>query len=275
MPRKSKIIGNVHDKIIRLYESGKSIRTIVSITGIPRTSVRRHVGKCTKIRTCKEASLRKEVNHNAFSVLDENTFYWLGFIMADGCVSERHSKTIILSIQYGDLAHVKTFKKFLGAKHQISKVNSRGSIQARIAVTSDPICERLIKYGITPRKSIVAKAHELLVNNRHFWRGMIDGDGSIMIKNRRNQKRQVVINLNGSIHNITAFCKYTKCICQHSTNPCRGKGNSWQLSLYAHAAQVIVRHLYSDCGVFLARKMRMAKAALKHECGTKKNHGKH
>ena len=41
------------------------------------------------------------------------------------------------------------------------------------------ICRDLIKLGVTPRKTFTFKPHKVLENSKDFWRGIIDGDGSL------------------------------------------------------------------------------------------------
>lgn len=272
MPRPSVITTEKGKEIVSLYDSGKSIRDIVKLTEVPRTSVRRWVEfHCSRIRACKEASFRKSVNHNAFATANQDALYWAGFLMADGCISERHSKAIILSLQYRDVDHVNKFKQFISAENNVCKINNSGSVQARIAVTSDRMADDLGKFGVIPRKTYTAKASDMASKSRHFWRGMVDGDGCIMILDRKHrEKQELKICLNGTFEICSQFAEYTRAIYQHNANVLAGNGVAWQIALHAHAAQTVIRHLYTNCRTYLKRKMILAQLAMRHECAAAK-----
>lgn len=273
MPRPSQVTQDTGAKIVSLYDSGESIRDIVKKTGIPRTSVRRWVeANCSKVRTCRESCHRMAVNDGAFSVINDDACYWAGFLMADGCVSQgKHSQSIILVLKEKDVEHIELFRQFIGAENPIGYVNSHGSLQRRLSVTSDAICDDLAVYGVVPRKTYTAKAADFVANNKHFWRGMVDGDGSIMIGSRPDRgTHEFKLSLCGTRDIIDQFVAFTRTIYPHKANAVRGKGKGWQMCISGVAAQAVIKHLYSGCTYFLRRKMIMAKLVLAHHCGQKK-----
>lgn len=55
-------------------------------------------------------------NHNFFEVIDtEEKAYWLGFIMADGCVSITHSPKVLLGVAEKDAEHIREFHYVLNS----------------------------------------------------------------------------------------------------------------------------------------------------------------
>jgi hypothetical protein len=56
----------------------------------------------------------------------------------------------------------------------------------------------LAKYGFVPRKCFNAEIKDGIENDRHVWRGVIDGDGSLGIHVRKDSGRRVpYINITG------------------------------------------------------------------------------
>jgi hypothetical protein len=109
--------------------------------------------------------------------------YWLGFIMADGCVlwSEKSSNYgLQVVLQSRDIDHVAMLERDLGGSRWPEIIPRTKS--AKLVWYSKYLAQRLIELGVCPRKSYVEdlpapKFPENLA--RHFWRGLFDGDGSL------------------------------------------------------------------------------------------------
>lgn len=128
---------------------------------------------------------KKKINSNFFEVIDtEEKAYWLGFLTADGYVS--NGNNIELALAEVDKEHVEKFKKSIESEHAISKKTStlNGSTfhSYRISIKDTQIANDLRMYGLTNNKSYDAYIpienipKELM---RHYIRGLFDGDGSI------------------------------------------------------------------------------------------------
>lgn len=112
-----------------------------------------------------------------------NIWYWLGFIMADGYISERGQLKITLHID--DIEHLKTFSLIIGSKVRTLKVKtSYGTSDVCITVCDD------IKYGnkiknklnITTKKTYNAPKLNFFKTKEQalaFFIGFSDGDGMI------------------------------------------------------------------------------------------------
>lgn len=131
--------------------------------------------------------MQKSFREDAFDVLTEESAYWLGMLITDGCVSwpkNRPSPRIFLRQAERQRAHVERFRAFLGASNAIVAhvhKDPRGAERHTVClqVTSRRLGEALTRYGVVPRKTGVAKAAEELVWMPSFWRGVIDGDGCV------------------------------------------------------------------------------------------------
>jgi len=92
---------------------------------------------------------------------------------------------LTIGLAYRDVEHVHKFREFLSSNHPINRRQTisfdKPTEEARIRIGSQYMCNSLAKWGVMPAKSLILKhpagiANELM---RHFWRGVIDGDGTI------------------------------------------------------------------------------------------------
>ena len=126
---------------------------------------------------------RTKFNESIFDNIDsEEKAYWLGFIYADGYISSRDN-TFELSLALKDKEHLDKFNVFM--QHENNNVKT-DSFRCRWSVVNKHLWETLNNYGCTPRKSLTLKFPDISIFSskslvRHFIRGYIDGDGSIMI----------------------------------------------------------------------------------------------
>ena len=126
---------------------------------------------------------RGKFNHNYFESIDsERKSYWLGFLMADGVVSDRAKRGALqLHVHLGtkDRDHLQKFHIDIESKNKIANCSS----SIRSFHSSDKMCEDLIRHGCTPRKSLTLKYPTTvpIELTGHFVRGYFDGDGSATI----------------------------------------------------------------------------------------------
>lgn len=196
------------------------------------------------------------------SVDTEAKAYWLGFINADGCVQagpvgtagwQRHALSV--KLKASDAGHLEKMKADIAAESPV--VVSLQRDKADIVLSSIRLCESLIRLGVTPRKSLTATPWdgpaELM---RHYWRGMVDGDGTIVRHADPRDKWQ--LRLLGSEAVVEAFRAWAAPICG-STARVRPKVNifSWTAGGLA-SPQAVARELYAGSTVYLDRKYERA-----------------
>lgn len=191
--------------------------------------------------------------------LSEAERYWIGFLMADGCITKtQQSKHLRLSVKLHakDIGHLEKLRSFLSTTSNIFHYQD----DCQIAVVSDEVCENLIQWGVVPRKSLIAKVHPSLDHDRDFWRGYIDGNGTVRMGKPKYKKSAPTISLVcGSDDLISGFLDFAEAITgfrtarryvERSRSVCAGYGSS--------RAAVIVRRLYDGATVFLDRKRQAA-----------------
>jgi hypothetical protein len=117
--------------------------------------------------------------NGCFDKINKSSSYWLGFLMADGCVMD--DNRIRLYLQKADIEQLEKFKEFVDCEHKISyttKYPNRVSLE----FTSIEIASILKVYNIVPRKTLKAIPPNPEVFGEYFsdyLRGYFDGDGTI------------------------------------------------------------------------------------------------
>lgn len=172
--------------------------------------------------TIKRAFKRLNINYKSynykiincdecfFEQLNNTSLYWLGFLMADGCV---HKNTIRLSLSIKDIDHVKKFKNDIKSDVKISIVKNflnkknkkwKDVDVVSFGLTSKKIVNDVKKFGLIPNKTFKTKfvnAIKRHPNVHIFCRGYFDGDGCWHLhnpKSRPNHKAQLVFALRGT-----------------------------------------------------------------------------
>ena len=258
MPRPSPITKDQELDLVAKYVSGVSRNRLAIMFDASRPFVtdclrrhgvayRQHSESCTSQRLY---SLRQDAFANCET--EDVAAYWAGVLMSDGCVSR--SLCVILTWKYSDVEHLKEFARFLGTDLPIAIVNRESGTDGRLAVTSRSMCRDLAKYGIVERKAHTAKVSGL-EHSRHFWRGVIDGDGWV------GEKIQHVrlwphLTLSGAQSLVSQFACFAKKIATNSSGKVvRGHGQyNWQFALRGHYAVQVMKHLYRDGEVSMPRK---------------------
>jgi transposase-like protein len=255
--RRPKEYGMENETVVSMYQNGKTCAEIAEKYGCSNGVIYRIIRKSSvEMRSPSVEARKYTVNHNAFNKLDASTEYWLGFIMADGCISENSgSDSLSVCLARCDEGHLKKFLNFLESDYHICQyVGTKGSDLSSVTITSQKICDKLRGYGIKPRKTGREKAESVeLLNSRHFWRGCVDGDGSIVTT------QSTVIQLTCSKDLCKQFRAYINSKIDDASPSFYRKGNGiegsgWQVAIYGDHAKKLISHLYNETDVYLSRK---------------------
>lgn len=243
------------DEAIERLKKGVPLTTLAADYGVSWSSFRHHrivagIGPRT--------SRKKTVDEHVFDTATPESAYWIGFLMADGSVSDQGFLTLGLSIK--DAKHVEKFRDFLRSNHKLSVNGKNGYSQTTavyLRICSRTLCQALATYGVIPRKSLHAKVIGL-DNNRDFWRGMIDGDGSIGEYYGYKTNIYPQISLCGSPEIIEQFEQYTKEIAPTVKAIPRKHGKIDTFTVRGTNAVVLLKHLYAEANTALDRKLALA-----------------
>lgn len=245
-------MGNVKiQEIQNKLSEGKSGVRVSKELGIHYNTLLYHLKKAgvklSKISHQSQYSLDESV----FDKITEESAYWLGFLMADGCVyivPEKRINRIVINLQILDVGHLEKFRKFLKAERTVH-INKNGEM-ASFGIGSKRLCKAVMKYGVVPRKCKNTKVIGL-ESNRHFWRGVIDGDGCLY----RNQ-RSKHIQLSGSNSLLIQFSNFIRSHFPEYKATVRHSKHCFTVCVGIKAIGL----LYNDCTVALDRKLNLAKS---------------
>ncbi len=234
-------------KLASRYEiSYSTVYSVLEKNGVERRS------------TSEAASTYLRYEH-AFDIINnEEAAYWLGFIAADGDVS---NEGLRIGLSTRDAEHIRKFSRWLALDMPIyTGIDNVGRPVSTFEILSKHMVEALDKYGIVPGKTYVMEhlpsiPHTLM---RHFLRGYIDGDGYLSDEEtgagfgvEAHNKSIVEEIQNWFIQELGV--RRTRLI--HSGN--------WRYRQYGNGqVRKIVSYLYSDASVYLDRKYHLAQRIL-------------
>lgn len=241
-------------ELVRRYQAGESSIQLAKAFGCSKPTALKYIGRAgVGRRSISDAKRRDGFNEAAFDCINEESAYWIGLLMADGCVHYPRvgtSPRVSLSLHSGDVSHIERFKAFLNTSAKVYKYKNKSMVE--LVVTSRRLAEALALYGVTPRKSLTAKVSGLQ-RNRDFWRGVVDGDGSVA----RSTSALSPLQLCGSYDLMTQFASFVHSVVGVAPTPYK-RGNLYIVKLYNNTAYCMLEVLYSGCTVALPRKEQNA-----------------
>lgn len=257
------VTDSVEQEIIKRYLAGQNTTIIAKDLGlntgnITYSLIRNEVPR----RKAADSNRRYSIDQSAFEIVSPETAYWIGIMMTDGNINiTNKGHQIRLTLSGEDGKHVETFRDFLGSSHPVRKIQPhsyKGYIcqpAFELSISCKPLALSLEKYGVVPNKTKTAKVIGL-ESNRDFWRGAIDGDGSVGYRTTP-YGTHALLEFCGS-HNLSLqFSKYVHTITDGKATPYK-RGCVCQIVLTGKYALPVIRKLYSDCCVALPRKLATA-----------------
>lgn len=238
---------------VEMYRGGASLAVVALRFGVSSSAVNRamvRVGQPLRGDDCRRHSLYQEF----FDEIDsEDKAYWLGFLTADGNV---YGTRIQVNLKSSDKKHLESFASTLGYDGAVrdtkthSKQTGKTYVGATLSFRSKHMAGSLAKYGVVPRKSYTSTPwsgpSELM---RHYWRGMVDGDGWVLLDNRS----RLVVGLCGTERICAGFASFVAGQqVAHKTH----KAGSIRAVSYTGEPAISVRNLlYKDAHIALERKV--------------------
>lgn len=237
--------------IIKEYKNGMSARQLgfkYHMADVTITSLLKRNG--IFVRNRSNARRTNQIREDVFDEVTEESAYWIGFILADGNVyhPKKRSKQLNLGLAEKDWGHLEKFKKFIGSNKPL--YYNKGGVF--ISFYSNRIVEKLAEYGIIPRKSKIAKVPYILKNNRHFWRGMVDGDGWV---------NHNLLGLCGTYDIVSNFREFICSILGWRQRvklfQCKRSEYCWQINYSARYIQSVLETIYHNNQTALDRKEKL------------------
>lgn len=212
-------------------------------------------------------------NEEFFKELNSNSLYVLGLMYSDGNLSKEKGKGGI-NLREGDEYLLKTISLLIKNNDKLIYVPSKigqGIIegcyshpQYKFYFCNKNIYKDLLELGLIPNKSKIIKVDDRLKNSLDFWRGVIDGDGSIQIITYPTGTKSLRISLcSASISLINSFKDF--CCANSNTKSNITKIKDREFYVFTSTGENAVKLyklLYDNDGLCLKRKKKYLKNLL-------------
>lgn len=197
----AKVVFNRTKNVLRAYEDELFLRNeyynnkhnqreIAKICNCSEFSINKSFKKFG-IKPLESISRKRKYtyNDNYFeNIDDEHKAYWLGYIMADGCIRYVKNKTSEIRLTFcilrKDMKHLDKLCNDLNTNAKITecttflKDTQKYYQMATLKIYNKKIVEDLISHNCLPNKSLNEKIPNISKElYRHFIRGYFDGDG--------------------------------------------------------------------------------------------------
>ena len=253
-----------HQSIKDEYLSGVNSIILAEKYGCSKDTILRFL-KLSGIDIVKPINLKfyKEgytINRDAFKDLNtEESAYFFGWLITDGNIAD--NGRVSIQVKRDDEDIILNFQKYIGLSRDVLRRSRKDSRTGKTYHSTETyfsdavISERLIKLGMEPRKSMREVCPEVYKSNRHFWRGVLEGDGWI-ISNGKGYGCGIV----GSESLLTDFEKYCK-----SLGVSKIKITEQTCGLLEcviknrNDSLVLLREIYKDTELVLPRKYNIFK----------------
>ena len=264
------------DDLIKYYycELGKSpywmVQNVEEFKG-KRPSVIYGVMERLNIKTKKSITLTEKqrksrrkynLNDDYFENIDnEHKAYWLGFLYADGYVTNKDKIGISLSkIDYG---HLVKFKNDISAEAPIKLYTQtqgyvEGTQYARIILSSKKMKDDLVSNGVLENKTDILEFPKKLDKNlyNHFIRGYFDGDGCITHGGyQKDGTEKFNIKIVGTMEMLNKINEvFGTCVKLIKRHPDRDTNNYTITICGNRQVKRVMDFLYKDATIYLDRK---------------------
>lgn len=201
-----------------------------------------------------------DLNENYFEKIDsEKKAYWLGFILADGYIGLKRGKPAYLEItlKSSDVGHLEKFKKAVAYDGPIFLSFRDQKERARLILNSMKFVANLDRQGIYNKKSLTSEPIYFYDKSlqKSFWRGVLDGDGTIFTTYPKDRKFTNHIGLIGTKSICESFSSYCKNISSTRSNNIEKRDGCYRFLVSGNkTTREIHNHFYNGAEIYLERK---------------------
>lgn len=257
--------------VIDEYLNGSSTVKLGDKYGVRPSTIRNIlIRNNIKLRSNKVNSRKYQVNENAFENIEtEEQAYWLGFLYADGFVTNHNSKKIGITLAERDKGHLCKFNSYLNSNYPIKTYVQTagyavGKNYCRLMITSEKMYDDLVKYGVVEHKTYALEYPDFLPDNLqwHFLRGYCDGDGCIT--HNGNSYAVKIMCVESFAAKLIKFLEQSiegfYCSYKARKTDCETKS----LNLFGKSAYQFINNTYSNNSISLDRKNAIAISSLEY-----------
>ncbi len=182
----------------------------------------------------------------------ERSAYWAGFIAADGCIVDYTNRqhTVKIGLSNIDTSHLE--KLNIGIPVRLYRN------ECWVEIPSNKIVKDLLKYNITPRKSLTLLFPTNIRNKyiHHFIRGYIDGDGCMSKHSNPKAKNKLRIRILGTEIFLNSLLGHIKL--DINRNLCKRGNGTLREAIICKNSHQLYQYLYKDATIYLDRKKEKA-----------------
>jgi transposase len=251
---------------VQRYKDGESAPRIAKQMGVASPAIYLALTKFgVPRRSVSSYSKEEAIDHLYFSKIDtQDKAYWLGFLLADGCVTTRSE--IILSLKASDAQHLSLWRDTIGSHRKIAisgHAKHFGGYRwfcrtARFVIKSNRLSADLCALGVIPAKTgrtiYPSKIPPKL--EADFWRGAIDGDGWLC-RVKSGRRRQLVLGFTGDMPIVEAFQRFVLRYIPTKAQITANGTKIFKFQVTDSYAYEIADVLYGKASVYLNRKRKV------------------
>lgn len=268
-----RVILNDEDRlgVIGMYLDGDSTKDIATHYDVSTQTVLRIVKGAGIELHAKIKPRQCTLDESVFDVITPDSAYWIGFIMTDGCLprDREGSQAIAIHLATEDTRHVEKLRSFFKSTHAITPITSEkivGGYSSFYKVRSKRMSTKLAEYGMDKSKAERFPTHPQLQLSKDFWRGVMDADGYIGIKD----KKYADLQLNGHMPMLLEYQKWLThndidskiIIANNGSELVPAQKPLYRIMLVGSKAWKVVQLLYLGATSYLDRKMERAQNIL-------------
>ena len=244
-------------EMVSRYQAGErtaDVAAAFSVSGALVLDTLRRSGAAAR----GHGAVPRPLRHDALDVLTPDAAYWCGFIFTDGTITRRRTgqPDVAVVLQRRDRDHLVKLRDFLGSDHAITPVapatvalnGGQGTGAFRYSVRSQRLADVLTALG-----RYGPAVHPALAASCDFWRGCVDGDGTVGISCGIPQVKLV-----GSRWLLHAFVKFLGPVSSRRPINVRPARNIYVVSTSYATAEKVVERLYVGASTALDRKAAAA-----------------
>lgn len=257
-------------QLVGRYQEGDSAAALARELGVDVSAVNRRLSRAgvqirgragaTAANLVRNPSLRSRmgrprkypVNPAFFDILTEDVAYVVGLMQADGS-NQVERGTVCITLKASDAGLLDEVARTMGAVRPLT-TDQHGA--KRFLVQSHDLSDGLARWGVVSPKTHTASTHTGLLGNRDYWRGVVDGDGSLCV-GADGRRFLTLVGARPVCDQFLAFARIHGTGARVSVRPHK---RIWSVHLSGQAAVVLACVLYHGAGLALERKRNVARA---------------
>lgn len=232
--------------MVDLYKSGVFQTKITQLMHCKRETLLKALAK-SGVKVLSKSERNRNVDFNPFNQQTDESYYWLGYFIADGNISKNENG---ISITSKDLDHLHKWHSYCKNPNKIQIRQQTGCGVSKFA--NKEVKDYLLSIGITPNKTFTINL--CIPLNWSLVRGLFDGDGSISTstESKTGRSHTTVYLITGSIALRQSLERFLSregiefTIQQHTS--------CWKIVIRARSREAFGQLIYKDASVFLERK---------------------